>query len=81
MPHVHDRGMIALPRKLTVDDEYKGYHLPAGAVVWGNAWYVVVRIRLQLYMSILTSRYQGRPPRRAHLFRTQYFQAESLFER
>ncbi|KAH9478027.1 Cytochrome P450 monooxygenase 98 [Psilocybe cubensis] len=29
---------IAIPRLLTVDDEYKGYRLPAGAIVIPNAW-------------------------------------------
>ncbi|TFK25351.1 cytochrome P450 [Coprinopsis marcescibilis] len=29
---------IAIPHMLTVDDEYRGYHLPAGSVVIPNAW-------------------------------------------
>ncbi|PPQ87697.1 hypothetical protein CVT25_011464 [Psilocybe cyanescens] len=29
---------IAIPRLLTVDDEYKGYRLPAGSIVIPNAW-------------------------------------------
>lgn len=32
----------AIPRLLTVDDEYKGYRLPAGSVVIPNAWYVIL---------------------------------------
>ncbi|KAF9255647.1 cytochrome P450 [Marasmius fiardii PR-910] len=29
---------LAVPHRLTVDDEYKGYHIPAGSLVIGNAW-------------------------------------------
>ncbi|KAJ2922480.1 hypothetical protein H1R20_g14608, partial [Candolleomyces eurysporus] len=29
---------IAIPHALSTDDEYKGYHLPAGAIVIANAW-------------------------------------------
>ncbi|KAJ7625699.1 cytochrome P450 [Roridomyces roridus] len=29
---------MAVPRLLTVEDEYKGYRIPAGSVVIGNAW-------------------------------------------
>ncbi|KAF8960408.1 cytochrome P450 [Flammula alnicola] len=30
---------IAIPHMLQVDDEYKGYRLPAGSIVIPNAWY------------------------------------------
>lgn len=29
---------LAVPHRLRVDDEYNGYHLPAGSVVVGNSW-------------------------------------------
>ncbi|KAJ6548198.1 cytochrome P450, partial [Mycena vulgaris] len=32
---------IAIPRYLTVDDEYRGYRIPAGSVVIGNAWAIL----------------------------------------
>lgn len=30
-----------MPHRVMVDDEYKGYHIPAGATIVGNAWYVL----------------------------------------
>jgi cytochrome P450 len=32
---------LAFPHRLTSDDTYKGYHLPAGAVVLPNAWAIL----------------------------------------
>ncbi|KAJ7823206.1 cytochrome P450 [Mycena olivaceomarginata] len=32
---------FAIPRLLTNDDEYRGYRLPAGSVVVGNAWAIL----------------------------------------
>ncbi|KAF8182235.1 cytochrome P450 [Mycena galopus ATCC 62051] len=32
---------IALPRLLADDDEYRGYRLPAGSIVIGNAWAIL----------------------------------------
>jgi len=29
---------MALPHRLEVDDEYRGYRLPKGSIVFGNAW-------------------------------------------
>lgn len=29
---------IAVPRQLSVADEYRGYHLPVGAIVICNSW-------------------------------------------
>lgn len=29
---------LAIPHTLTADDEYKGYHLPQGAVIVPNIW-------------------------------------------
>ncbi|GJE96517.1 hypothetical protein PsYK624_127140 [Phanerochaete sordida] len=34
----HPSGPIGLPHRLTTDDEYHGYHIPAGAVVIANIW-------------------------------------------
>ncbi|KAJ6467859.1 cytochrome P450 [Mycena sanguinolenta] len=31
-------GPFGAPHVLTVDDEYRGYHLPAGSLVFGNVW-------------------------------------------
>ena len=33
----------AVPHKVTQDDEYNGYHIPAGALVVGNVWYAKYR--------------------------------------
>ncbi|KAJ7483530.1 cytochrome P450 [Mycena latifolia] len=32
---------IAIPHYLTVDDEYRGYRIPAGSLVIGNAWAIL----------------------------------------
>ncbi|GJE96481.1 cytochrome P450 [Phanerochaete sordida] len=37
----HPAGPMVLPHRLTTDDEYRGYHLPAGTVVFGNAWAIL----------------------------------------
>ncbi|KAK6988629.1 cytochrome P450 [Favolaschia claudopus] len=34
-------GPIAVPHRLSTDDEYQGYHLPAGSLVIGNAWAIL----------------------------------------
>jgi hypothetical protein len=31
-------GLAAVPHRLTVDDVYEGYFLPAGSIVIGNTW-------------------------------------------
>jgi len=31
-------GTSAVPHRLIEDDVYKGYFLPAGSIVIGNAW-------------------------------------------
>ncbi len=36
-------GIAAVPHYLTKDDEYKGYHIPKGALMIGNAWWVYFR--------------------------------------
>jgi len=33
-----DYRTIAIPRYLEIDDEYKGYRIPAGSVIIPNAW-------------------------------------------
>lgn len=30
--------LLALPHRLTQDDHYRGFHLPAGSIVIGNVW-------------------------------------------
>lgn len=32
---------LAVPHRVTVDDEYKGYHIPAGSIIVGNVWAVL----------------------------------------
>ncbi|GJE97961.1 cytochrome P450 [Phanerochaete sordida] len=32
---------LGIPHRLTVDDEYNGYHIPAGSTVMGNAWAIL----------------------------------------
>ncbi|KAJ7483541.1 cytochrome P450, partial [Mycena latifolia] len=34
-------GPIAVPHYLTVDDEYRGYRIPAGSFIIGNAWAIL----------------------------------------
>ncbi|KAK6988623.1 cytochrome P450 [Favolaschia claudopus] len=34
-------GPFGSPHVLTVDDEYKGYHIPAGSIVFGNVWAIL----------------------------------------
>ncbi|KAF7343718.1 Cytochrome P450 [Mycena sanguinolenta] len=29
---------LALPHRLTQDDYYRGYHIPAGSIIWANSW-------------------------------------------
>ena len=31
-----------IPHKLRSDDVYKGMHIPGGAIVMGNVWYVTL---------------------------------------
>ena len=35
--------LTGAPHKLLVDDEYRGYHIPAGTTVLGNSWYASTR--------------------------------------
>ncbi|EKM59174.1 uncharacterized protein PHACADRAFT_249435 [Phanerochaete carnosa HHB-10118-sp] len=37
----HQVTPLAVPRTVTADDEYKGYYIPAGSLVIGNAWAVL----------------------------------------
>ncbi|KAJ6564499.1 cytochrome P450 [Mycena capillaripes] len=37
---------LAIPRRLAVEDEYRGYRLPAGSIVVGNAWAILHDERL-----------------------------------
>ncbi|KAK7062506.1 cytochrome P450 [Favolaschia claudopus] len=39
-------GPIGIPHRLSTDDEYQGYHLPAGSIVIGNAWAILRDERL-----------------------------------
>ncbi|GJE97912.1 cytochrome P450 [Phanerochaete sordida] len=32
---------LGIPHKLTVDDDYQGYHIPAGSIVVGNTWAIL----------------------------------------
>jgi hypothetical protein len=34
--------ILAVPHYLAVDDEYQGYTIPAGSIVIGNTWFVIV---------------------------------------
>ncbi|KAJ7496489.1 cytochrome P450 [Mycena latifolia] len=34
-------GPIAIPHYLSVDDEYRGYRIPAGSIIIGNAWAIL----------------------------------------
>lgn len=38
----HVIGPIGIPHALDTDDEYRGYHLPAGSVILPNTWYASV---------------------------------------
>ncbi|GJE96465.1 cytochrome P450 [Phanerochaete sordida] len=37
----HQPLPLGLPHRAMVDDEYNGYHIPAGSVVLGNAWAIL----------------------------------------
>nr|BAL05123.1 cytochrome P450 [Phanerodontia chrysosporium] len=37
----HPVGPMGVPHRLTVDDEYRGYHIPAGTIVMINAWAIL----------------------------------------
>jgi hypothetical protein len=34
--------ILAIPHYLAVDDEYQGYRIPAGSIVIGNVWFVII---------------------------------------
>ena len=38
--------VVAIPHRLSTEDEYKGYRLPAGALIIPNAWQVPLRKRI-----------------------------------
>jgi hypothetical protein len=35
------KGLSGVPHYLAVEDEYRGYRIPADSVVVGNAWWVI----------------------------------------
>lgn len=35
---------LGIPHLLCCDDSYRGYHIPAGAVVMGNIWYSLLKL-------------------------------------
>ena len=37
---------------VTEDDEYLGYHIPKGATVFGNMWYVILRASLSTWSDL-----------------------------
>jgi hypothetical protein len=37
-------NFIAFPHYIAVDDEYRGYRIPAGSLVIGNTWFVATLI-------------------------------------
>ena len=39
-----DSTTLGIPHLLTRDDEYRGYHIPKGTLVIGNAWWFVLGI-------------------------------------
>ena len=43
---------LAVPHLLDVEDEYKGYRLPAGSIIIPNAWFVTV---VPVYLKFLTT--------------------------
>jgi cytochrome P450 len=50
---------MALPHVLTVDDEYKGFKLPAESIVIANSWFVCCRIFRVFQLSCIKP--QGNP--------------------
>lgn len=40
----HEVTPIGVPHKLTADDHYNGYFLPAGSIIVPNTWYVIYPI-------------------------------------
>jgi hypothetical protein len=40
--HIPDGTIFsAVPHYLAVDDDYRGYKIPAGSIVNGTAWFVI----------------------------------------
>lgn len=37
------------PHRISVEDEYRGYRIPAGSIVFPNAWYVASVLNLVSY--------------------------------
>jgi hypothetical protein len=38
---LYSSALLAIPHFLPVEDEYKGYRLPAGSIVMPNTWFVL----------------------------------------
>ena len=55
-PSLRDTLLLALPRRVTNEDEYAGYRIPAGATIFGNSWYVL-RASLKMVFETIS---QGR---------------------
>ena len=47
-----------IPHKLRSDDVYKGMHIPGGAIVMGNVWYVTLSHSI-VYPLLLMCRLQS----------------------
>ncbi|EKM54598.1 uncharacterized protein PHACADRAFT_96498 [Phanerochaete carnosa HHB-10118-sp] len=37
----HPTAPLGIPHRTTTDDDYQGYHIPAGTVIFGNAWAIL----------------------------------------
>jgi hypothetical protein len=58
------KGLSAIPHYVAVEDEYRGYRIPADSVVVGNAWWVISMRSVLLFLTNFLSCYQGTSPGR-----------------
>ena len=45
-------SQLAVPRLLDIEDEYKGYRLPAGSIIIPNAWYSTFPFHLNFITTV-----------------------------
>lgn len=66
-------SLLAIPHLVDIEDEYKGYRIPAGSTVLPNTWYALEPVNV--VMDIVVICCKGHPPRRSGLPRPFHFQS------